>query len=376
MVVQPIWPASCVFIFGVVFAMAASMVRFAEVSDHQRGRADRGDRVDAVLAGPVGRGAADGLVHRDAALVGVEVAAGGDAEAALARGAEIGDDVAEHVVRDDDVELAGILDHQEADRVDVAVRELDGRILLRHLLGGALPEAEDVREDVRLAAEREARGLAGGLRLGGEAAERRLLRVALLRELERVAEAAVDLEAVVDPLLRGDLLRRALHHDAAHARVDAARVLADDDVVHRLGRDAGDGRRDAGVELDGAQVDVLVEIEAELEEDVLLEDAGGDVLRAGAGEADGAEVDGVELAELGLVRLVDELARLEVVLAAEGEDLRLEAELELLGGGLEDLEALADHFGTGAVAGDDCDVVGFHGWVVRWLSGWVVECHG
>ena len=184
---------------------------------------------------------------------------------------------------------------------------------------------------------------------------------AFLGQLERVAQAAVDLEAVVDPLLRGDLVGRSLHHDAAHAGVDAARVLADDDVVHRLGRDARDRRRDAGVELHRAQVDVLVEVEAELEEDVLLEDAGGDVLRAGAGEADRAEVDRVELAQLRLVGLVDEPAGLEIVLAAEGEDLRLEAELELLRGGLEDLEALADDFGAGAVAGDDCDVVGFHG---------------
>src|SRR5262249_41122358 len=36
-------------------------------------------------------------------------------------------------------------------------------------------------------------------------------------------------------------------------------------------------------------------------------------------------------------------------------------QIELAGGGLEDLERFARHFRTGTVAANDCDVVGFHG---------------
>ena len=46
-------------------------------------------------------------------------------QSALQRGAEIGDDVAEQVVGDDDVELRRALDHQQRERVDVEVARLD-----------------------------------------------------------------------------------------------------------------------------------------------------------------------------------------------------------------------------------------------------------
>ncbi len=65
-------------------------------------RADRGQRVDRGLAHVVGRGAADRLEHADAGRV--DVAARGDAHAALDHRPEVRDDVAEHVVGHDHVE--------------------------------------------------------------------------------------------------------------------------------------------------------------------------------------------------------------------------------------------------------------------------------
>ena len=56
---------------------------------------------------------------------GIDVAAGGDAHAALNHRAEVGDDVAEHVVGDDHVEPLGVLHHPHAGGVDVGVVALD-----------------------------------------------------------------------------------------------------------------------------------------------------------------------------------------------------------------------------------------------------------
>ena len=54
------------------------------------------------LAGDVGRGAVDGLEHAGEAALGVEVGAGGQAEAAGQRAAEVGEDVGVEVGGDDD----------------------------------------------------------------------------------------------------------------------------------------------------------------------------------------------------------------------------------------------------------------------------------
>ena len=71
------------------------------------------------------------------------------------------------------------------------------------------------------------------------------------------------------------------------------------------------GRLHVRVELHGPQVDVLVQLEAQAQEDALLEDA-----RLHVGMSDGAEVDRVEPAER-VHRVVGErLAGLQVLFAA------------------------------------------------------------
>ena len=112
------------------------------------------------------------------------------------------------------------------------------------------------------------------------------------------------------------------------------------------------GDLDAGEELYGAEVDVLVEAEAEVEQQLALEDAGGDV-----GMADGAEEDGVELAELVEAVGGERFAGFEVAVAAPVEIGELELEVLEFGDGLEDLDALGRHFRARAVAADDCNLL-------------------
>ena len=116
------------------------------------------------------------------------------------------------------------------------------------------------------------------------------------------------------------------------------------------------GRLDVGVQLHRAQVDVLVEREASLEQDADFEDAGLHV-----GMADGAEEHGIELLEL-LERAVgQDLAGPLVALAAEIEAGVVQLDAVLGAGRVENLHALGENLGTGAISRNQRDVVRFHG---------------
>ena len=146
-------------------------------------------------------------------------------------------------------------------------------------------------------------------------------------------------------------------HEALDAAVEVLGVLADDDEVDVLGLLALDRALDAGEQLHRAEVDVLVEAEAQVEQQLALEDAGLHV-----GVADGAEEDAVELAELVEAVGGEGFAGLEVAIAAPVEMLEVLVEAFELGDGLEDFDALGRYFRSGAVAADDCDLTSFcHG---------------
>ena len=100
-------------------------------------------------------------------------------------------------------------------------------------------------------------------------------------QLERVADASLDAHACVHAALGGDLMGRSLAQHPALAGVGTLGVLADH---HELV--VGTDER--------SLVDVEVEGEAQLEEQTALDDPGRH-LRC----ANGAEQDGVELAQLG-----------------------------------------------------------------------------
>ena len=208
-------------------------------------------------------------------------------------------------------------------------------VLLAHLVESPLPEVVDEGQDVRLSAQRQ-----------------RVLFRPPAGVFEGIPEAAVDLEAVVDHGLDRDLVRRALHAYPARSRVEAARVLADDDVIDLPGPLVLEGRRYAGVELHRPEVDVLVEGEAELEEDAFLEYA-----RLHVGVAYGAQVDGVERAHLVYRRVGQGLSRPLISLPPEVELLLVELESVLVAGRVEDLDALPHDLGPRPVPGNDSNLV-------------------
>ena len=70
-----------------------------------------------------------GLEHRGSS--GMQIATRGHPQAALQAGAEIGNDVAEHIVGDDDIKDTRVAHHLGAERVHVHVLRLDLWIIRR-----------------------------------------------------------------------------------------------------------------------------------------------------------------------------------------------------------------------------------------------------
>ena len=125
------------------------------MSEQQRRREDGRGRVGDPLAGDVGRRAVHRLEHRRVGAADVEVAARGEPDAARHRRRQVGQDVTEQVVRDDDVEALRRADHEDRCRVDVQIVGRHVGELLRHRGEDARPEAAGVHQNVRLVYEGE-----------------------------------------------------------------------------------------------------------------------------------------------------------------------------------------------------------------------------
>ena len=248
-------------------AHAAGLVGVAHEVEHERHGRNRRGGVGLALARDVGGGAVHGFEHGGVLARGVEVARRAQADAAGDGSGLVGEDVAEQVVGDDDVEARGVGDHVDGGGVDVAVVDGHIRVLLPHLVDDAAPHVAGIDQHVVLVDQGEvllARGCG----------------------FEGVAHDAFDSVGGVDADLGGDLVRCSHAHGAAVAAVEALGALAHDDEVDVAG--VGQGAGHAFVVLGGAQVHVVVEGEAQLEEEAAFEDAGGD-----GGVADRAEEDDV-----------------------------------------------------------------------------------
>src|SRR5699024_9482920 len=122
----------------------------AQMVQQQGDREHRGGGIGEVPAGDVRSGAVNRLEHRREGAGGIDVAARGEPDAAADGRGEVGDDVAEEVVRDDHVEAGRVLDQVDHHRVDVRVVHLDLGVLGADLLDDAAVEVPGVDQDVVL----------------------------------------------------------------------------------------------------------------------------------------------------------------------------------------------------------------------------------
>ena len=265
---------------------------------------------------------------------GVNVAAGRVADTAGNRAGQVSDDVAEEVIGHDHVEAGGIGDHEDGGRVNVQVVGLDLGEFGRDFGEVAVVEAAGVGEHVGLVHEGDLLAAGGG-------------------KLESVADQALHSVCGVEGDLGSDFVRGALANHSAVADVGAFGALTHDYEVDV----AGVGKRGdcAGVQAGGAQVDVVVEGEAQLQEHFAFDEAGRNLTTTRVC-TDSAEEDRVVLFEGFHSGVGQGFAGFQPVLGAELVVGGVDGDVFELAGAGEDALGFGNDFGADAVAGDDGEV--------------------
>ena len=172
-------------------------------------------------------------------------------------------------------------------------------------------------------------------------------------QLEGVAYQALHTVCGVEGHFGGDFVRGALANHAAVADVGAFGAFTHNDKVDVAG--VGERGDCAGVQTGGAQVDVVVEGEAQLQEHFAFDEAGGN-LAAARVCTDGAEEDRVVLLEGVHGGVGQGFTGFQPVLGAELVVGGGYGDVFELAGAGEDALGFGNDFGADAVAGDDGEV--------------------
>ncbi len=205
--------------------------------------------------------------HRRVGPGGVDIAAGRQADSAADRRGQVGDDVAEQVVGDDHVEPARIGNHVDGGGVDVLVGHLDVGVFLPHLGHHPRPQVAGEGQHVGLVHQSQVFAALGG---AGEG----------------VAHHPLHPVGGIEADLGGHLVVGAGADRAAGAGVGAFGAFPDDDEVDL--REAGQRAGYTPIEPGGPQVDVVVQGEADFQQQTAFQQPAGH-----RRVADGAEQDGV-----------------------------------------------------------------------------------
>ena len=272
----------------------------------------------------------DRLEHGRILVGRVDAARSGVADATDHRTGLVGDDVAEEVVGQDHVE-AGRVGHQEdGGRVDVQVVVGDLRVFLGHLVDDALPHVAGVDEHVLLVHKGH-------------------VLPALHGQLEGVTHHALHTVGGVDGDFGGHLVRGATADRSAGTAVQAFGAFTHDDEIDVTR--VGERRGNALVQLGRTQVHVLVQVEAELEQQAAFQNA-----RLDARIADGAQQDGVGLLDALLFLFRKNRAVTQIALGTQIELLIFEFG-DAFGRLLQSLLSPRSHFLANAIARNDGDGV-------------------
>src|ERR1700733_10307096 len=183
---------------------------------HRRSQ-DRAKGVRQILSGNRRGGTMNWLEHRR--FPRMNIATGSHTQPALQSSCEVGDDIAEHVVGDDDVELARVANHLHAKSVNVHVLSGNLWIFGTYFFEDSLPEASRVRHGVGLIAHQNL------------ASRRPVEFGVLLAVFEGVANDALDTFAGVDVLLGSDFVRSSLLKHSPGIGVNALCVFAEDNKI-------------------------------------------------------------------------------------------------------------------------------------------------
>ena len=272
----------------------------------------------------------DRLEHGRVFVGSVDASGSGIANATDYGAGLVGDDVAEQVVGKDHVETRRIGHHEDGGRVDVQIVVGDFRIFLGDLVDDALPHVARVDEHVLLVHEGH-------------------MLPALHGQLEGVTHHTLHTVGGIDGDFGGHLVRGTATHRSTGTAVQAFSAFAHHNEVDvaRIGERGGHTL----VQLGRTQVDVLVEIEAELEKQATLQNAGLD-----ARIADSAQQDRVGLLDALLFLFRKNRTVTQVALGTKIEILVIEFG-DALGRLLQSLLGPRSHFLANAIARNDGDGV-------------------
>ena len=280
----------------------------------------------------------DGLVQAPGAVA--QTGRGDHADGAGDHGGLNGDDVAEHVLGDDDVELAGVLDDLHGTVVHEHLAVLHLGVLSLQAVHDRTPEAAGIQHV----------GLI-------HAAE---LLAALHGRLEADAANALDFMLRVGHGIHSLLLAVLQRVSLVLTEVDAADELTHDDEVDALCHDLGlegAGRGQLGPDLGRAVVGVEAHAGAETEQTLFRALLTGQTLPLWAAHC--AQKDAVGREALVQLMLGQRVAVLVDGLAAHCGVGVVEGVAVLFGHLIENAEGLLHDLGAGAVAPDDSNVF-FH----------------
>ena len=168
-----------------------------------------------------------------------------------------------------------------------------------------------------------------------------------LRLLEGIAHDSLHPVGGVDAHLRGDLVNSSHTDRSPVAAVQPLGALADDYEVNIAGVRQRSGH--TRVVRGGAQIHVMVQGEAQAQQQPAFEDAGGD-----RGIADGAEEDDVMILDGIEIRVCERLAGAAPAFGSKVEVGGGELDTGTLQDGSQNFESLGNDLSSNAVPGDHC----------------------
>ena len=253
------------------------------------------------------------------------------------RRAEVGEDVAEEIGADDDVEPVRVLHEMGGQDVDVILVGAHGRIARRHRFHAFVPVRHRDRDAVRL-------GRRGQM----------LFRPAV-SQLVRVAQHAIDAASREDRLLDDDFVVGALVEAAADDEYSPSVFSRTIEKSMSPGARPASGEVMPGIKRTGRKFDVLLKAPPDRDQQSPERNVIGN-----ARKPDRAQKDRIVIADALEPVLGHHRAGRGEALAAPSERLPLEAQAASLCGRVDDADSLRHDFLADAVPGDHRDLVAFH----------------
>lgn len=320
------------------------VVLVAKVAQHHRCGQDSGAWVCDALPCDIWGRSVYGFEHGRVGPGRVDISGSCQANATSDSAGQIGEDIAEEVVGDDDVVILWAGDHVDHCGIDVVVVHGDLWVFSADFFERTLPDSTCVDQDI-------------GLVYPGE------LLAALLRTFEGVSHDPGYAVPGVDGHFGADFGVGSLTNHSAIAEVQAFGSFADDHEVNFAWVCQWAGG--AWVQLRWAKINGMVELESQWEEQAAFKYAGWD----GPWVADGSEEDGVVLFERVKVGVGERFTGGQVTAGAE----IVFGGFDVVPQGAQHLEGFWDNLSTDAISSNHSEfhsmnlLVSHYGHIIRWL---------